>query len=232
MPVPYLNKLHKQTGKPMHELEAMWDECKAIAKKADKDSKHYWGFVVYLLKQKLGIKESLSFREFVDVENESEFIDVPVVVELPPALEPAPLAVEPPAEELTPPVNSAQAENPLACTPRNLVSALFSARDKAHQLHLRTKSFSEHVALNELYDGLLDLADQIAEVVQGKYGVMEPIVPTPSPTDSALEFIQELARWVETAHSYVPAGDTFINNLIDEVQALVYRAKYKLENLH
>lgn len=123
-------------------------------------------------------------------------------------------------------------DNITACTPRNLVSALFSARDKAHQLHLRTRSFAAHIALGELYDGLLPLADEIAEVVQGKYGVMEPIVSTPSLGDDPVAFIQELALWAETAHSYIPAGDSFIANLIDEMQALVYRAKYKLDNLH
>lgn len=60
---------------------------------------------------------------------------------------------------------------------------------------------------------------------------MEPVVSTPSPTDDAKVFIAELAAWAETAHSCVPAGDTFLNNLVDEMQALIYRAKYKLENL-
>lgn len=168
----------------------------------------------------------LSFKEFVDqFVDSSEHVSPPVEIpELPPVEEPM-TAIEPVAPiEQTAPVE--------ACTPRNLISALFSARDKAHQLHLRTRSFSAHIALGELYEGLLDLADQLAEVVQGKYGIMEPIVSTSSVGDDPIAFIHELASWVETAHSYVPTGDSFINNLIDEVQALVYRTKYKLDNLH
>lgn len=176
-------------------------------------------------------------QQFVDADAH-EFADAPHVhvpelpavpeVELPalPAPEVAAAPEPAPPEALPPDVPEA------ACTPRNLVSALFSARDKAHQLHLRTKSFSAHMALGDFYDELLGLADQIAEVVQGKYGVMEPVVSTPSVGDDAVAFIHELATWAETAHSYVPAGDTFIGNLIDEVQALVYRTKYKLDNLH
>jgi hypothetical protein len=183
-------------------------------------------------------------QQFVNAE---EFADAPHVhIPEPDPIEPmtagplpddflpdAHLPVIGPPEEAAPVPEPAPAPvQEVACTPRNLVSALFSARDKAHQLHLRTRSFSAHIALGELYEGLLALADQIAEVVQGKYGVMEPVVSTPSPGDDPVIFIHELASWAETAHAYIPAGDSFIANLIDEMQALVYRAKYKLDNLH
>lgn len=182
-------------------------------------------------------------QQFVDAEGEfadAAHVHVPAIEppveplpDLPdvqlPAMEPEEV---PPVEPVPVPSVEPAPEVVTACTPRNLVSALFSARDKAHQLHLRTRSFAAHIALGELYDGLLGLADQIAEVVQGKYGVMEPVVSTPSVGDDPVAFIHELASWAETAHSYIPAGDTFINNLVDEMQALVYRAKYKLDNLH
>lgn len=175
-------------------------------------------------------------QQFVDAE-QHEFADAPHVhvPDLPP--EPMPI-ITPPVDVVPelPPEPPAEPAEPApvvtAMTPRNLVSALFSARDKAHQLHLRTKSFSAHMALGDFYDELLTLADEIAEAVQGKYGVMEPVVATPSPGDDAAAFIHELADWAETAHSYVPQGDTFLGNLIDEVQALIYRTKYKLDNLH
>jgi hypothetical protein len=231
MPVPYLKKLQAQTGKTMSELETMWDECKAAATKANKDQKHYWGFVVYLLKQKLGIKESL-FQEFVDLEF-GDFEDHPEVhmpdvaslampaVELPPEPVPEPQPVMAPHDAAT-----------TACTPRNLVSELFSARDKAHQLHLRAKSFLQHMTLGDFYEGIIDLADQIAETVQGKYGVMEPVVATSVPGEDANAFIAGLATWLDhVAHACVPPEDTFLHNLIDEVQALTYRTKYKLDNL-
>lgn len=240
MPVPYLKKLHEKTGKPMLELEKLWDQCKKEATAADKDAKHYWGYVVFLLKKKLGLSESLSFREFVDIENEvlpqGDHVHIPPIIE--PALEPevhiepAPVpALEVPAEQPEQELPPAPADALEASTPRNLVSKLFSARDKAHQLHLATKSFSQHMALGDFYEELLDLADEIAETTQGKYGIMHPIVSTPMPGDDAKAFITDLAAWAETAHGYVPAGDTFLGNLIDELQALIYRTKYKLDNL-
>lgn len=252
MPVPYLNKLHIQTGKPLHELETLWDECKKAVTAAGKDKKRFYGFVVHMLKKKLGLNEALTFQEFIDIEMMGDDVDAadgshihipPMgdvgepdtashdlaldaypVVELPP--EPAPeLPLAPVIDPLGP-------EPVSACTPRNLVSELFSVRDKAHQLHLQTKSFSQHVALGDFYDGVLELADSIAETVQGKYGVMEPVVSMTMIGDDAKAFIATFTTWLDNvAHSCVPAEDSFLHNLIDEVQALAYRTKYKLDNL-
>lgn len=223
MPVPYLKKLHEKTGKPMTELETLWDECKKQATAADKDKKHYWPFVVYLLKKRLGLTESLSFREFVDFENANEFIELPAPL---PELPPLP-AVEP----LPPAPEDAQQ----ALTVRNLVSGLFHIRDQAHSLHLAAPSFASHVALGELYEKIVELADDIAETAQGKYGVIAPVTSNgimPSIASEPRGFIAEVAAWIEGAHAYVPSHDTFLHNLVDEVQALIYRVKYKLDRFN
>jgi hypothetical protein len=127
----------------------------------------------------------------------------------------------------------------LASTARDFISILFSARDRAHQLHLRTKSFSKHVALGDLYQGLIDKADEIAEVVQGVHGIMGPVMGDVQSMTSHADTVDEEIRLFMDAltavcaaghHAFSPA-ETFIHNLVDEVQALVYRTKYKLENL-
>lgn len=186
------------------------------------------------------LKKSL-FQEFIDLEfgdfetqpNEPAHIHIPPMGELPQDL-PLPPPVDLPPEPLpviAPEVASTETATS-ACTPRNLVSELFSARDKAHQLHLRSKSFAAHMALGDFYDGVLDLADQIAETAQGKYGILEPIAASSIPGDDAQGFIAGLTTWLDhVAHGCVPAEDTFLHNLIDEVQALAYRTKYKLDNL-
>jgi hypothetical protein len=38
-----------------------------------------------------------------------------------------------------------------------LVSKLLHSRNQVHIFHLQTKSFAEHNALNDYYDGVLDL---------------------------------------------------------------------------
>ena len=114
----------------------------------------------------------------------------------------------------------------------NIITTLFAARDAAHLLHLRTRSFAAHLALGDLYDALVDLADTLAEGYQGKYGILQ--IPAPAADLSqldALTFIRALAQWAEAARAHFNPEDTYLINEWDAVLLTVYRAKYKLENL-
>ena len=53
-----------------------------------------------------------------------------------------------------------------------VVNLLFNTRTNAHIAHLQTRSFSAHKALNEFYDGVLDIADSFAEASQGTQGIL------------------------------------------------------------
>ena len=55
-------------------------------------------------------------------------------------------------------------------TPQKVQSKLFEVRDQIHLLHLNTKSYATHKALNKFYDAWLELADKFIETYQGKYG--------------------------------------------------------------
>jgi hypothetical protein len=120
---------------------------------------------------------------------------------------------------------------------KNLVTVaavIFAARNRAHELHLRTESLAQHLALNELYDALLTHADKFVETAQGKYGIMR--VPTDAPVfneqDDPIAFIGSLATWFEDeGRACINPADTYLLNQLDEVLATVYSAKYKLENL-
>lgn len=113
----------------------------------------------------------------------------------------------------------------------DVISILFAARDAAHTLHLATKSFARHVALGDLYESLVEYADELAEMYQGKYGILNLRSDHPQGfnTTDPLSFIRALASWVELTRQ--DATDSFIQNKLDELLADVYRAKYKLENL-
>jgi hypothetical protein len=113
-----------------------------------------------------------------------------------------------------------------------LISQLFAARDTAHLLHLKSRSFAKHLALNDLYDALLEAADSIAEVYQGKYGIMN--IPNPmfaQEESDPIMFVQKLATWVESVKGTFNPVDTHLLNEWDSLISVVYRAKYKLENL-
>ena len=52
----------------------------------------------------------------------------------------------------------------------------FHSRTQAHVFHLRVKgpgAYAAHKALNDYYDGIVDLVDGLVESYQGKYGIIE-----------------------------------------------------------
>jgi hypothetical protein len=49
---------------------------------------------------------------------------------------------------------------------------LFLGRDVAHSVHLNTRSFSKHEALNIFYNRIIGAADDFAEAYQGRYGLI------------------------------------------------------------
>lgn len=115
-----------------------------------------------------------------------------------------------------------------------LVCTLFTARDVAHELHLKTRSFAQHMALGALYEQLVGLADGLAEAYQGKYGVMDlSLCQTTVHFDrqSPVTFIQQLAGWAEVAKGQINPVDTNLLNDWDAVLSLIYSTKYKLETL-
>jgi Family of unknown function (DUF5856) len=123
---------------------------------------------------------------------------------------------------------------------QHVFQTLFAARDAAHKLHLSTKSFAKHIALDELYKGLQKLTDEIIETWQGKHGqlVAEPgsddvfmrLFTGPQMNEAA--FVSQLAQWVDSSRKTFSPDDGFLLNLWDELGALVYRAKFKIDNLH
>ena len=59
--------------------------------------------------------------------------------------------------------------------PCDFIGMLFLARDVAHSVHLNTRSYSKHMALNTFYESIVDLADGFAETYQGRNGLIGPI---------------------------------------------------------
>ena len=114
-----------------------------------------------------------------------------------------------------------------------LIMRLFHARTAAHVAHLSTRSYAAHKALNEFYDGIVDLADSIAEGYIGEHGLIDFTAPHRYEQQAdPVKLISELKEWIEQ-HRYeaVEAEDTFIQNVIDEVVMLCSSTLYKLKVL-
>lgn len=114
-----------------------------------------------------------------------------------------------------------------------LIYRLFHARTNAHILHLQTRSFAAHKALGDFYDGIVDLADSIAEGYQGEHGLIDFTSKSGYRAESdAIKLIVSLKEWVEeNRYEAVEAEDTCIHNVIDEVVMLCSSTIYKLRFL-
>jgi DNA-binding ferritin-like protein len=114
------------------------------------------------------------------------------------------------------------------------ISTLFASRTQAHIFHLQTNSFAAHKALNEYYDEIVDLVDGIAESIQGKYGIISGYsnvdLMEGNDCDNVIKYFRALEVYVERARQTMPQ-DSYIQNQIDEVVALIVSTIYKLKFL-
>ena len=113
-----------------------------------------------------------------------------------------------------------------------LVMRCFHARTAAHVLHLKTRSYAAHKALNEFYDEIVDLTDSFAEAYQGEYGLIGSYPATYRPYNDPLPMLDELVEWInEHRAECCDKADTYLQNMIDEIVSLIRSTQYKLKNL-
>ena len=113
-----------------------------------------------------------------------------------------------------------------------IIGLLFLDRNLTHLAHLKTDSYSQHKALNKFYEGVIDLADKLAEAYQGAEGIMQDIplmstVPN-EPIDMTLYSHMQMIEAMRKSACKITA----IQNIIDEVVSLYLSTIYKLRNLH
>ena len=115
----------------------------------------------------------------------------------------------------------------------DFVGHLFLARDVTHSVHLNTRSYAKHKALNEFYDGIVDLADSFAEAYQGRHGLIGPIsLQSAKKTGNVIEFLTDsLAEIEANRYKVCEEKDSAIQNIIDEIVSLYLSTLYKLKFL-
>ena len=110
---------------------------------------------------------------------------------------------------------------------------LFLARDVAHSVHLNTRSFSKHEALNIFYNRIIGAADDFAEAYQGRHGIIGPItLHSAKKTANIIEFLQDSLAEIEACRYEVcDKSDSAMQQLIDNIVEIYLRTLYKLKFL-
>ena len=114
-----------------------------------------------------------------------------------------------------------------------MVSKLRFSVEQTQVYHWQSQSYSEHIALNEYYDGIPAIVDGIVESYQGKYGIQKGYrlfeVRDYSTPEEVINFLKKLDEDVEMLRQSIK--ETYIQNQIDNVLQLIETTVYKLENL-
>ena len=115
----------------------------------------------------------------------------------------------------------------------DFMGMLFLARDVTHSVHLNTRSFSKHKALNIFYNRIVGAADDFAEAYQGRHGMIGPIsLMSAKKTTNVIEFLQDQLDEIEKCrYEVVDKSDSSLQQLIDNIIEIYLRTLYKLRFL-
>ena len=118
-------------------------------------------------------------------------------------------------------------------TAAQLMGLLFLGRNVAHSVHLNTRSYSKHVALNIFYERIIGAADDFAEAYQGRNGLIGPIaIPAAKKTTNIIEFLQAQLDEIEKGrYEICDKSDSTLQQLIDNIVEVYLRTLYKLRFL-
>ena len=113
------------------------------------------------------------------------------------------------------------------------ILTLLHAATNTHILHWQTKSFADHMALNEFYQALPELIDAVVEATQGRTGqLIDYPVQYYAPASTGLEELEMLKDYVdEERHKEGIPQESEIQNLIDEIASQIDSTLYKLRFL-
>ena len=115
----------------------------------------------------------------------------------------------------------------------DMVSMLLHSQTQVHVFHLQTKSYSEHKALQNYYEGIDGLVDGVIESYQGKYNVVKNYetmdIENYSGVDQLITYFKELDKTIEEKRKSVK--ESYLQNQIDTIQELIFSTLYKLRFL-
>jgi hypothetical protein len=138
--------------------------------------------------------------------------------------------VEVPSTEVEP---EAQIEDepqaPTGDKSTEFISLILESATQAHIFHLQSDSYAQHIALCAYYNGIPGIIDALAELLQGRYGILRGYTaPTQYLEDNnVVEYFKNLLETVDAQRANLPQ-DSNIQNSVDNVVDLIQSTLYKL----
>lgn len=118
-----------------------------------------------------------------------------------------------------------------------LMQVLSESQIQAHVWHLQGTLYSQHMALNNYYDSIVDLKDSLLETYQGLHGTrisgnMDMKIDSSWSESKPAGYFKSLRSKLDGMYSnqYVTPGS--LKNIMDEIIALVAKTEYLLSLKH
>ena len=114
---------------------------------------------------------------------------------------------------------------------QKFANALLHSVIQTHVYHLQTKWYSKHKALEEFYTKIEKLLDNYIETFQGKYGLLKNYngIDIDNNSENCIIYLQGLQRI--NNETKIGIKDSDLDNIKDEINELINRTIYKLNNL-
>jgi len=113
---------------------------------------------------------------------------------------------------------------------QDFIMMMLHSQTNAHILHLQSRSYSEHKALQGYYEGIDGIIDDYVEAYQGIYGIVDNYPTTYAAPTKSLEYMIGLSAYLTQSRPSLPQ-DSELLNILDEMAALIDKTIYKLRFL-
>jgi DNA-binding ferritin-like protein len=114
-----------------------------------------------------------------------------------------------------------------------MIGSLIAMQNQIRVFHWQTKSFAQHKAFGEAYEGLDGLIDEFIEIYQGKNGIENPaeglkikLENLDDKPEDMLDVFIEFLR--DDLPKKLEKEDTDLLNIRDEMMGLLNKTKYLL----
>ena len=109
------------------------------------------------------------------------------------------------------------------------ISLILESATQAHIYHLQSDSYAQHMALCAYYNGMPGIIDALAELLQGRYGILRGYAAPAQylEDNNVVEYFKALLETVDAQRANLPQ-DSNIQNSVDNVVDLIQSTLYKL----
>ncbi len=111
-----------------------------------------------------------------------------------------------------------------------IAGTLLASHAYSLMAHLKTGSYSQHKALNGLYDGIVEVLDSFAEAAQGEFGKLDiPYISMIGSVDAPAKGVASHLKTLEKLGEGCSQG--YLKGIFDQIVALYRSTLYKLNEL-